>query len=80
MRTFFATAMAIAMLAGPAHAFDMTPDSKDPLQLKYEREEQEKKDIERDYNAQMKRLKAQAPTTTKKDPWAGVRSTSSEKR
>ena len=59
--------------------FDMDNTSKDPLTLKYEREDNERKENERAYNEQMKRLKKQAPATTKNDPWAGVRSTDSSK-
>jgi len=80
MRYVCAVAMTLAMLAGPAHAFDMNGESKDPLQLKYEREEKERKENEQAYNQQMKRLKAQAPASTKTDPWSGVRSSSSDKR
>jgi hypothetical protein len=41
--------------------------------LKYEREDNEKKENEKAYNETMKRLKAQGPATTKNDPWSGVR-------
>ena len=58
----------------------MSGGSKDPLTLKYEREENDRKENERLYNEQMKRLKAQAPATTKNDPWATVRATDSSKR
>jgi hypothetical protein len=75
MRYLVAAAMTMAMLSAPAYAFDMNSDSKDPLTLKYEREARERADAEKDYNAQMKRLKEQAPTKTKVDPWSGVRST-----
>jgi hypothetical protein len=79
MRTLFMAIMALAILVGRAHAFDMDNSSKDPLQLKYQREEDERKENERAYNEQMKRLKKQAPATTKNDPWAGVRATDSSK-
>jgi len=46
---------------------------KTPLDLQYEREAQDQQANERAYNEQMKRLKAQAPTNAKTDPWAGVR-------
>ena len=73
MRYLFAAAMAIA-IAGPAHAqFNIGGDSKDPLQLKYEREEKEKVENEKAYNETMKRLKTQAPATTSADPWKTVR-------
>jgi hypothetical protein len=73
MRYLVATAMTMAMLSGPAYSFEMNADRKDPLTLKYEREDKEKADAEKDYNAQMKRLKAQAPAKAKVDPWSGVR-------
>ena len=44
-----------------------------PLDLQYERERQEQQANEKAYNDQMKRLKSQAPTNAKNDPWAGVR-------
>ena len=79
MRTLCMAMMTLAILAGRAQAFEMNDSTKDPLQLKYEREENERKDNEKAYNEQMKRLKKQAPATTKNDPWAGVRSTDSSK-
>jgi len=65
--------MTMAMLSGPAYSFDMNGETKDPLTLKYEREAKERADAEKAYNDQMKRLKAQAPTKAKVDPWSGVR-------
>jgi hypothetical protein len=65
--------MTMAMLAGPAHAQFKTGPDKDPLQLKYEREDKEREENEKAYNAQMKRLKSQAPATTNSDPWKIVR-------
>jgi len=61
----------MAMLAGPAYCFEMNDTKKDPLTLKYERDEQVRKDAEQAYNVQMKRLKAQAPAATENDPWSG---------
>jgi hypothetical protein len=78
-RTLCMAAVALAILAGPARAIDVSNNSKDPLQLKYEREDNERKENERQYNEQMKRLKKQMPTTTKSDPWATMRSTDSSK-
>ena len=78
MRNLVAAAMTMAMLSGPAHAFGEMSGNKDPLTLKYEREAQEKADAEKAYNDQMKRLKAQAPTKTKVDPWSGVRPSSDD--
>jgi hypothetical protein len=68
-----ATAMTLAMLSGAAYSFEMNGESKDPLTLKYEREARERADAEKAYNDQMKRLKAQAPTKAKVDPWSNVR-------
>ena len=66
--------MTTAMLTGPAYAqFNPNAETKDPLTLKYEREDNEKKENEKAYNETMKRLKKQQPATTKNDPWSGVR-------
>ena len=59
-----------AALVGPAVSQQMAP-SKTPLDLQYEKERIEQRANEQAYNEQMKRLKSQ--TTTKADPWAGVR-------
>ena len=73
MRCLFAAVMTMAMLAGPAYSqMNMGPE-KDPLQLKYEREEKEKAENEKAYNETMKRLKTQAPAKTSSDPWKTVR-------
>jgi hypothetical protein len=74
MRYLLAAAMMTAMLTGPAYAqFNVEGQSKDPLALKYEREDAEKKENEKAYNETMKRLKKQQPTNAKNDPWSGVR-------
>ena len=75
MRYLVAAVVTMAMLSGSAFAFEMQGESKDPLTLKYEREAREKADAEKAYNEQMKRLKAQAPTKAKVDPWSNVRPT-----
>ena len=73
MRYLLAAAMTMAMLMGPAYSqFNPNAESKDPLTLKYEREDAEKKENEKAYNETMKRLKKQQPVT-KIDPWSGVR-------
>ena len=69
MRYLFAAAMTMAMLTGPAHS----QQQKTPLQLKYEREDRERAETEKAYNATMQRLKSQAPATTNSDPWKTVR-------
>ena len=74
MRYLLAAAMTMAMLTVPAYSqFSSSGGGKDPLTLKYEREDNEKKENEKAYNATMKRLKSQQPATTKNDPWSGVR-------
>ena len=60
----------MAALVAPAASQQMAPQ-KTPLDLQYEKERIEQQANERAYNDQMKRLKSQ--TTTKADPWAGVR-------
>jgi hypothetical protein len=65
---------AMAALTGPAYAqFSGNSGTKTPLQLQYEQEEQAQKDNERQYNATMKRLRAQEPANMKSDPWRNVR-------
>jgi hypothetical protein len=73
MRYFLAAAIMMAMLKGPAYAQFKTGDDKTPLDYMYEREAKEKEENEKAYNAQMKRLKIQAPATTNSDPWKTVR-------
>jgi len=74
MRYLLAAAMTMAMLTGPAYSqFNPQGQSKDPLTLKYEREDAERKENEKAYNETMKRLKSQQPTNAKNDPWSGVR-------
>jgi hypothetical protein len=71
--------LVMVVLAGiPARAQFQQQKEKTPLDLLYEREEAERKDNERQYNEQMKRLKGQGPTATSSDPWKGVRSTNDE--
>ena len=71
---YLLAAMTMAMLTGPAYSqYNPNGQSKDPLTLKYEREDNERKENEKAYNETMKRLKKQQPATTKNDPWSGVR-------
>ena len=76
MKRILAMSVMMGMLAGPAYSqMGMGGGGqKTPLQLKYEKEDQDKKDSERAYDEQMKRLRSQAPTPSQRDPWAGVRS------
>jgi hypothetical protein len=76
MRRVLAAATMMAILTGSAYAqANMTgAGPKDPLRQKYEEEAKHREQVEKDYNATMKRLKAQGPTTTtNSDPWRGVR-------
>jgi hypothetical protein len=75
MKRIILASVMMAMLGGPAHSQMSMGGSKEktPLQLKYEREEQDRKQNEKAYEDQMKRLKSQAPVAGKRDPWAGVR-------
>ena len=82
MRFLFAAALITVLMAPAAQAQFSSRDAKQktPLDLIYERQERDQKENERQYNAQMKRLKAQGPTATSNDPWKGVRSTGDAKR
>ena len=74
MRYLFAAALTMAILSGPAYSqMSLNAQDKDPLQLKYEREEKARADNEKAYNDTMKRLKSQAPAQTNADPWKIVR-------
>jgi hypothetical protein len=73
MRYLFAAAMTMAMLTGPASSQMSMGPEKDPLALKYERQDKERAENEKAYNDTMKRLKSQAPATTSSDPWKTVR-------
>jgi hypothetical protein len=62
-------------LTGPAYSqFGGNSGEKTPLQLKYEREEAERAQNEKDYNTTMKRLKGQESAPVSNDPWKSVRS------
>lgn len=63
----------MAALVAPAASQMSQGAQKTPLDLQYEKERQDQQANERAYNEQMKRLKSQAPTNAKTDPWAGVR-------
>jgi hypothetical protein len=58
---------------GVGRGYSMDGDSKNPTQLYFEKQEKERADNEKAYNAQMKRLKGQNPTDIKRDPWSTVR-------
>ena len=81
MRPLFASVVMMAMLAGPAYsqkgmgsgAGEVNSANKDPFKLMLEREQKERDENEKAYNAQMKRLKGQEATPTNSDPWKNVR-------
>ena len=74
MKRMLAAAAIMAALVAPAASQGLNQGTqKTPLDLQYEKERQDQMANERAYNEQMKRLKAQAPTNAKADPWAGVR-------
>jgi hypothetical protein len=75
MKRILAVSVMMGMLGAPAYSqMNMGGGGhKTPLQLKYDKEDQDRKESERAYEEQMKRLKSQAPATSTRDPWAGVR-------
>ena len=74
MTRILVTAAMLGMLVGPAYSqAGVGGPHKTPLQLKYEKEDQDRQENERAYNDTMKRLKSQAPAAAQSDPWAGVR-------
>jgi len=79
------SAAAIALLASlavsaPAFAQGSPGmgDKETPMQRLEKIKEQERKDIERDYEKTMKRLKSQGAAATSNDPWATVRPAAAE--
>ena len=74
MRTLWATAIALAVFATPALA-----QQKNPLQLKHEAEEKERKDTEKAYNDTMRRTRTTEPAP-KTDPWGKVRPTGTDNK
>jgi hypothetical protein len=76
MKRILAAAVMVGILTGPASSQRGGAGDgghKTPLQLKYEKEDQDRRDSEKAYDETMKRLKSQAPAATQSDPWAGVR-------
>jgi len=71
MRKLAIAVVSAAVLAGPtAYA---QQNSQDPLQLQYEAERRQQQQVERDYNATMKRTDRNLGTPAKADPWGIVR-------
>jgi len=68
MRIVLTSAFALAIVAGPAFA------QKDPLQLKYENERQERIELEKKYNETVRRTQTGTPEV-KTDPWRNMRPT-----
>jgi hypothetical protein len=73
MKRIIVASVMMAMLVGPVHSQMGGSKEKTPLELKYEKDELDRKQNEKAYEDQMKRLKSQAPVAGKRDPWAGVR-------
>jgi hypothetical protein len=76
MRTFFAAAVATALLAGPASA-QMGGINSAPTLTPHDREEaaraeQERATVEKEYNETMRRSRSESPPP-KSDPWSRVR-------
>jgi hypothetical protein len=73
----FTTLLMMTALTGPAYSQFSSGKEKTPLDLKYEREDAERAQNEKDYNATMKRLKGQQAGPVSNDPWKKVRSSGS---
>jgi hypothetical protein len=71
MRVVTAMGVMVALIAGPAYA-QQNSDKKDPLTLQYEAEQRRKAEIEKEYDATLKRTRTTVPET-KSDPWGSVR-------
>jgi hypothetical protein len=74
MRVTLATAIVLAVFATPALA-----QQKNPLQMKYEAEEKERKETEKAYNDTMRRTRTTEPAP-KTDPWGKVRPTGTDNK
>ena len=72
MRIVLLAAIALAVLAIPARAQMSNGSDKTPLEYKYERQDQERKDNEKAYDETMRRIRSTGPAP-KTDPWAKVR-------
>jgi hypothetical protein len=71
-----AVVTAAAVLAGPAAYAQQ--NAEDPLQLKYEAERRQQQEVEKEYNATMKRTQRGTGETAKADPWGIVRTLPSQ--
>jgi hypothetical protein len=69
MRLLLMSAVALAILAGPARA------QMDPLQLKYEGERRERLENEKKYDEMMRHTQRGTTETKAADPWRTVRPT-----
>jgi len=72
MRQVILTGMALALLAGAAHAQSDPKGPKTPLDLMYEEQEQRAKQAEKEYNDTMRRTRANGPIKSS-DPWRTIR-------
>jgi hypothetical protein len=71
MRIVAASAAVLALLAGPALS-QTASEPTDPLVRQYEREQKERAEVEKRYDATMKHLRTQGPSAPL-DPWRNVR-------
>ncbi len=72
------TLAAFAMLAEPAYA-QKKEKEKTPLQIEDQQKKEDQARIEKQYEATMKRNKADAATPAATDPWANMRGTDDSK-
>ena len=74
MRNFALAAAMIGSFTGTAHsqALDKDKGSKTPMQIEQEERQQSAKDVDRAYNAVIKRSRETAPNVAS-DPWKNVR-------
>lgn len=79
MRVVLISAIALAILAGPARAQFGGEKAPNPLQLKYEAERKEQAENEKKYNETMRSLRSQEPST-KADPWRNMRATETQNK
>jgi hypothetical protein len=77
MRTLPVLAVALAMFAGPAYAQLETGKQKSGVELQDEREQRNRQEIDKEYEATMRRTRSSAPATSS-DPWRGIRPTDSK--
>ena len=75
VRIFTATALASALLAGPAFAQFKTEEPKSLLAIEEEEHKKRNTEIDKEYNA-TKKFRQSEDKAVKTDPWANMRSSS----